>query len=39
MASNMKKHGEAAEVIGKAMKKTEEIPTMQQIIVINKTRH
>ena len=32
MESNMKKHGEAAKVISKAMEKTEEIPTMKQII-------
>ncbi len=32
MASNIEKHGEAAHVIGKAMKKTEDIPTMAQII-------
>ena len=32
MASNIQKHGEAAKVIGKAMEKTEDIPTMKQII-------
>ena len=32
MANNMQKHGEAAKVISKAMEKTEDIPTMKQII-------